>query len=81
MTMSKENLLNRVKMGLEEVRPYLMSDGGNISLVKVTSDMTVFVRFEGACKTCDVNQTTLKLGVEESIKKHASEINSVKIIE
>ena len=67
MTMSKENLLN-VKMGLEEVRPYLMSDGGNISLVKVTSDMTVFVRFEGACKTCDVNKLHSSLVLKNLLK-------------
>ena len=78
--MSENNLISRIKQGLEDVRPYLMSDGGNISLVKVTSDLVVFVRFEGACKTCDVNQMTLKLGVEESIKKHASEIKSVEVM-
>ncbi len=75
--MNNNSLLNRVNKGLDEVRPYLASDGGDISLVKITSDLMVFVRFEGACKTCDVNQMTLKLGVEEAIKKYAPEINSV----
>tara|TARA_Y100001968_G_scaffold328090_1_gene374525 strand:+ start:1482 stop:1721 length:240 start_codon:yes stop_codon:yes gene_type:complete len=75
--MNNNSLLNRVNKGLDEVRPYLASDGGDISLVKITSDLMVFVRFEGACKTCDVNQMTLKLGVEEAIKKYAPEITSV----
>ena len=74
--MNNNSLLNRVNKGLDEVRPYLASDGGDISLVKITSDLMVFVRFEGACKTCDVNQMTLKLGVEEAIKKYAPEITS-----
>ena len=75
--MDQDNLINRINKGLDDVRPYLASDGGNLSLVKITSDFTVFIRFEGACKTCDVNQMTLKLGVEEAIKKHAPEIKSV----
>ncbi len=77
--MDEDNLINRVNKGLEEVRPYLESDEGNVSLVKITSDFIVFIKLEGACKTCDVNQMTLKLGVEEAIKKYASEIKSVQI--
>lgn len=77
----KENLINRINKGLEEVRPYLESDGGNLSLVKVTSDFIVFIRFEGACRTCDVNQMTLKLGIEQSVKKYAPEIESVQTID
>ena len=77
----KNNLLNRVNKGLDEIRPYLESDGGDISLVKITSDLMVLIRFEGACKTCDVNQMTLKLGVEEAIKKYAPEVNAVNTID
>ena len=77
--MNQESLINRVNKGLSEIRPYLETDGGNVSLVKITSDFVAFIRFEGACKTCDVNQMTLKLGVEESVKKYASEITAVEI--
>ena len=77
--MNQESLINRVNKGLSEIRPYLETDGGNVSLVKITSDFVVFIRFEGACKTCDVNQMTLKLGVEEAVKKYASEITAVEI--
>lgn len=79
--MSQDSLLIRVNKGLEEIRPYLATDGGNLSLVKISSDLVVFIRFEGACKTCDVNQMTLKLGIEESVKKYAPEINSVETID
>ena len=75
--MNTDNLIHRVSQGLDEIRPYLKSDGGNLSLVKITSDLKVFIKFEGACKTCDVNQMTLKLGIEESVKKYAPEIKSV----
>jgi len=77
--MSQESLINRVNKGLSEIRPYLETDGGDLSLVKITSEFVVFIRFEGACKTCDVNQMTLKLGVEEAVKKYASEITAVEI--
>ena len=79
--MNEENLLSRVNKGLDDIRPYLTTDGGDLSLIKITSDLTVFIRFEGACKTCDVNQMTLKLGIEESVKKHAPEIKSVETID
>jgi len=79
--MDQQNLLTRVNQGLEEVRPYLAKDGGDLSLVKISSDYIVFIRFEGACKTCDVNQMTLKLGIESSVKKHAPEIKSVQTID
>ena len=79
--MNEDNLLARVNQGLDEVRPYLATDGGNLSLVKITSDFTVFIRFEGSCKTCDVNQMTLKLGIEESVKKYAPEVKSVETVD
>ena len=78
--MNDTQLLTRINQGLEEVRPYLAKDGGNVTLVKITSDFIVHVRFEGSCKTCDVNQMTLKLGVEESVKKFAPEIKSVETV-
>ncbi|MBF25679.1 MAG: hypothetical protein CMP49_04085 [Flavobacteriales bacterium] len=79
--MNENNLMTRINKGLEDVRPYLASDGGDISLVKITSDFIVYVRFEGACKTCDVNQMTLKLGVEEAVKKYAPEIKCVETVD
>ena len=79
--MSQDNLINRVNQALDDIRPYLASDGGDISLVKITSDFTVFIRFEGSCKKCDVNQMTLKLGVEESVKKYAPEIKSIETVD
>ena len=79
--MNQDHLLNRVKKGLDEIRPYLATDGGDLTLIKITSDYKVFIRFEGSCKTCDVNQMTLKLGIEESVKKYAPEIISVETVD
>ena len=79
--MNQKSLITRVNQGLEKIRPYLATDGGDISLVKISADYVVFVRFEGSCKKCDVNQMTLKSGVEESIKNFAPEIKSVETID
>ena len=65
-----------VEKALEEIRPFLVSDGGNIKLLSIEED-TVKVQLEGACSGCSVNQMTLKNGVEATIKKYAPEIKEV----
>ncbi|WP_299106251.1 NifU family protein [uncultured Tenacibaculum sp.] len=65
-----------VEKALEEIRPFLISDGGNIKLLSI-EDNTVKVQLEGACSGCSVNQMTLKNGVEATIKKYAPEIEEV----
>jgi Fe-S cluster biogenesis protein NfuA len=74
--MSKIELINNIEKALEEIRPYLLTDGGNISLVAVENDI-VKIQFEGACIDCRVNQMTLKNGVEATIKKYAPQIKEV----
>ena len=76
----KKSVLKNIENALEEIRPFLKNDGGNISLIGV-EDNTVKVKFEGACSTCTVNQMTLKSGVEMIIKKHAPEIEHVISVE
>ncbi|MDA8595551.1 NifU family protein [Flavobacteriaceae bacterium] len=71
-----QTLATRVEEALEEIRPFLISDGGNIKLVDIDGG-TVKVQLEGACIGCSVNQMTLTNGVEATIKKHAPEINEV----
>lgn len=74
--MSTEELKATIEIALQEIRPYLEADGGNIKLVDVTKD-TVRVELEGACLGCSVNQMTLKNGVEATIKRHAPQIKNV----
>ena len=74
--MDIEELKISVEKALEEIRPYLEADGGNISLVEIT-DETVSVQLEGACLSCSVNQMTLKNGVEATIKRYAPQIKRV----
>ncbi len=73
----KSDLVKNIEKALAEIRPYLESDGGDISLIEVTPEMVAKVQLHGSCQTCNVNQMTLKSGVEQSIKKYAPEIKSV----
>jgi len=77
---TKEIRLN-VEKALEEIRPFLQSDGGDISLVSIEDDKLVKVQLEGACISCNVNQMTLKTGVEMTIKKYAPQIERVISVE
>jgi Fe-S cluster biogenesis protein NfuA len=74
--MSQESLTQRIELALEEIRPFLQNDGGDIALVSVEQDKVV-VRLEGACVDCSVNQMTLKSGVAMTIQKYAPEIKEV----
>ncbi|GEL10746.1 Fe-S cluster biogenesis protein NfuA, 4Fe-4S-binding domain [Flavobacterium glycines] len=75
--MTTEELTIEVQKALAEIRPFLESDGGNISLISIEDDKHVKVRLEGACTNCSVNQMTLKAGVETTIKKFAPQIETV----
>jgi Fe-S cluster biogenesis protein NfuA len=75
--MTTEELTANIEKALEEIRPFLNSDGGDISLVSITEGKHVTVRLEGACTSCSVNQMTLKAGVETTIKKFAPQIETV----
>ena len=75
--MTTEELTIEVQRALDEIRPFLESDGGNITLISIEEDKHVKVRLEGACTNCSVNQMTLKAGVETTIKKFAPQIETV----
>lgn len=77
VTMTSEELRMNVEKALEEIRPFLQSDGGDISLVSIDNENSVKVKLEGACLGCSVNQMTLKSGVEMTIKKYAPQIEEV----
>jgi len=75
--MTTEELTSNVQKALEEIRPFLKSDGGDITLISIEDDKHVKVRLEGACISCSVNQMTLRAGVETTIKKFAPQIETV----
>lgn len=75
--MTGKELTDAVNKGLEEIRPFLQRDAGDIELVSIDQDKFVKVRLLGTCVGCQVNQMTLKSGVELTIKKHAPQIETV----
>ncbi len=75
--MTTAELTQNVELALEEIRPFLNSDGGDITLIGIEEDKHVTVRLEGACVGCSVNRMTLKAGVETTIKKFAPQIETV----
>ncbi len=79
--MTTEEIRLNVEKALDEIRPYLQTDGGDISLLSIENDNLVRVKLEGACVGCSVNQMTLKSGVEMTIKKYVPQIEQVINIE
>ena len=79
--METKEIEEKVLIALDEIRPFLATDGGDISLVGIEKDRLVKVQLHGACVSCTVNQMTLKTGVEMTIKKYAPQIEKVISVE
>lgn len=77
---NREVLENKVKNVIEQIRPYLVADGGDISFVNLSEDNTVNVQLHGACASCSMSIMTLKQGVEQAMVKALPEIKSVEAI-
>lgn len=78
--MNKEEIIIGIEKALNEIRPFLNSDGGDISLVEVIDGKHVKVRLEGACTSCSLSMSTMKAGVETTIKKYVPQIETVENI-
>ena len=68
---------DKVKAALENVRPSLQADGGDVEFVSLADDGTVSVKLTGACGCCPMSQMTLKMGIENYLKKEVPEVTSV----
>ncbi len=79
MTQNAE-LVKKVENVIDQIRPYLEADGGNIRFVEITDDNVVNVELLGACGSCPMSQMTLKAGVEQAVKKAIPEIKAVESI-
>jgi Fe-S cluster biogenesis protein NfuA len=70
----------KVLIAMEQLRPFLHADGGDIEFVELTEDNTVKVRMLGSCGDCSMSTMTLKAGLEEALKVVAPEIRSVEAV-
>lgn len=67
----------KVREALEEIRPFLQADGGDVEFVGVDEDGTVRVKLTGACGGCPMAMMTLKSGVERIVKERVPEVAQV----
>jgi Fe-S cluster biogenesis protein NfuA len=77
----RKEILEDIGKALDEIRPFLINDGGDITMLELTDDMIVRVRLEGNCAGCHVNQMTLRSGVEMTIRKYVPELKAVENVE
>jgi Fe-S cluster biogenesis protein NfuA len=80
MSENKEELSKKVINVIEQIRPYLQQDGGDIKFIEITDDNVVNVELQGACGSCPYSTMTLKNGVETAVIKALPEIKSVEAI-
>ena len=76
----KLELIKNIDLSLDEIRPHLAVDGGNIEVVDITDNMTVQVRWMGNCINCTMAAMTMKAGVEQTIKSKHPNILSIEAI-
>ncbi|MCX7023229.1 MAG: NifU family protein [Spirochaetes bacterium] len=69
--------IESIKKAIEDVRPSLQADGGDIQFVSVSDDGRVMVRLTGACGSCPMSTMTLKMSVESYLKKMVPEVREV----
>jgi len=75
-----DELIRRVETSLDNIRPYLEADGGNIKVLDISKDNVVRLEFVGNCGTCRMSTMTFKAGVEEAIRKSVPEVRSIEVV-
>jgi Fe-S cluster biogenesis protein NfuA len=76
----KDQLIQKVESALDDVRPHLKVDGGNVELVEITDEMDVKVRWMGNCVNCNMSTMTMRAGIEQSIRSKVPVIRSVEAV-
>ena len=71
------HLRQRIEDGLDSIRPYLIADGGQVRLLRITDDMVVELELLGACGTCPMSSMTLRAGIEQALKHAVPQIRRV----
>lgn len=80
-TQTELSVTEKVNQAIDQLRPFLHADGGDIELVEITTDFIVRVRMKGACKECSMSAMTLKVGLEDAIKIAVPEVIAVQDID
>jgi Fe-S cluster biogenesis protein NfuA len=80
MNLSKQELESKIIESIDQLRPYLMEDGGDMELIELTDEGIVRVKLLGACSDCSMSPMTLRAGLEEAVKSISSQIKGVEAV-
>ena len=72
-----QTILSKIEVALDEIRPFLEADGGDINFIELTDNWVVKVKLIGACSSCNISMMTLKNGVEMAVKRAVPEVKEV----
>ena len=72
-----KKILDKIEVALQEIRPFLEADGGDINFIELTDNWVVKVKLIGACSSCNISMMTLKNGVEMAVKRAVPEVKEV----
>ncbi|MCA9769968.1 NifU family protein [Candidatus Dependentiae bacterium] len=78
--MTDEQRIRKIEQVLEQLRPNIQMDGGDITFVKYV-DGVVYVKLHGACAGCALSTQTLKMGVEQALRDEISDVYEVQTVE
>ena len=67
----------RVELALEQIRPYLIADGGNVKILDIVDESILYIELLGSCGNCPMSTITVKAGIEEAVRKEVPEIKTV----
>lgn len=76
----KSDLLRQIDQALNDIRPHLAADGGDVDVVDITDDLTVQVKWLGNCENCFMSIMTMKAGIEQAIKSKVPVVRQVEAI-
>ncbi len=73
----KQELIKQLDAALDDLRPHLKVDGGDVEIVDVTEDQQVMIKWLGNCEMCSMSSMTMRAGIEQTIKSKFPQIKSV----
>ena len=76
----KVQLLLQVESALDDIRPHLAVDGGDVQVIDLTEEYVLMIKWLGNCENCSMSMFTLKAGIEESVRKLVPKINRIEPI-
>jgi Fe-S cluster biogenesis protein NfuA len=79
--MDKQNIIQQIEKSLDNIRPFLQKDGGDVEVIDLTPEGQLLLKFLGNCSTCSMSALTFKNGIEENVKQDVPEVLSVEVVD